>query len=163
MSGTWRSWVDRGRSPASAARGHRRVRGGRWLLPALLSSALVAACGILSPPVREEARVRVTADAESRVHVAVSTDFRAADSTDADPDSVAIELLEADTVRDQTVPFDRRFPLGESDRFYVEVLPADSVTTNVVLQVFIDGERRSEQKANIQENRLTFVFVVSEG
>lgn len=164
MSGSWRSWVDRGNSPAGAVPG--RAGAGRRvgaLAAAVLVTLPVAACGILSPPEREEARVRVTAESEALVHVATSTDFRAVDTTDTGADSLFIELLRADTIRDQSLPFDDRFSLGGSGRFYVEVLPADTATTNVVLEVFIDGMRRSEQAANIQEDRLSFVFVVSEG
>lgn len=170
MSSSWKRWA--GRSSREAARpGHEAAPGRTTVLAGLAVVLLggLVGCGLLSPTDRDEARVRVTGDtagtpdSAARVHIATSTDFRAADSTSAESASVPIELLSADTLFDRELPFDREFPLGESARFYVEVLPADSVTTNVVLEVFIDGERRSEQTANIQQDRLTFVFVVSEG
>lgn len=113
------------------------------IAPALL---LLAACDILSSSGRpEQARLRLVEESSASIEVVTSTRFGRGIG---DAGQTVVDLLTADTQR-VSMPLDRTFDIRSTERFYVEVLEADSTSELVHMQVWIDGEKKYDQTADL--------------
>ena len=100
------------------------------LLSALLPLA-AGACGWFEDPTPENVRFRLAGAAGAQVSVVYSTQFVAA----VDELGVTqVSLFQADTLR-QTLPVDTTVYIGIDRRFFVEVLPADTLTADIRVDV----------------------------
>lgn len=143
--------------PRAAARGRtaRRVAGVPGL--ALLWISLVG-CGGLGQPEREVARAVVTADRDAEVQIVTSTRFNVISFQGGPDGEPQVQFVSSDTVV-QAPPWEERFDISQTRRFFIQVTAADTGSITGNLQVFIDGEQRANLTSELQETPLTNLFV----
>jgi len=100
-------------------------------------------------------RVTVTGTSPVPMLLITSTNFTA---TRADNGTLLVNYVTADTAV-ITLPYDRSYSFGETDRFVVKLANADEDTTaDIELRVFADGAEKYRQRATMKDSSLEFVF-----
>jgi hypothetical protein len=103
-------------------------------------------------------RVTVTGTSPVPMLLITSTNFTA---TRAENGSLLVDYVAADTAV-ITLPFDRSYSFGQTDRFVVKLANSDSDTTaDIEMRVFTDGSESYRQRATMKDSSLEFVFYQS--
>lgn len=106
------------------------------------------------PP--ETARVLFEGSAPVPLEVVASTNFTR--FTDQFGETI-VELHASDTL-EASPPFDQTWSMtGTNVGFYIQVRNPDSEVADIRLRVFIDGEKRYDQEAEMADASLAWVFV----
>lgn len=126
----------------------------------MLSIMAGSGCDGLGAPEREEARVVVTAEQQEDVPVEVITSTRFnVGNLGSDTAAVQVSLLTADTAV-RLLPYEDRFGIEETRRFYILVSATDSTpAVTARMEVFIDGERQASLVAELQNQPLQNIFI----
>lgn len=130
---------------------------------ALFASLLVsAACSSISgtdddPP--EAARVLLEGTAPGPLEVVASTNFTR--FTDQSGET-SVQLHASDTL-EASLPLDQTWQMaGSNVGFYVRVMNPDSEIADIRLRVYIDGDERYDQAAELSDASVAWIFVASD-
>lgn len=125
-----------------------------WLGAVLLAALAAGGCGLLDPPVPEEARVEVTGPPGATVRLVTSTKF-VHGLTEAGTTRVVV--VSADTAIVE-LPFQSRTRIRSDQRFFVAAESIDAETSGFRMQVFIDTSREYDESGTLGEASL-FRFI----
>lgn len=129
-----------------------------WMVAAALLVAPTAACDWFDDPSPDEARVSLDGPAGQQVEVLLSKQFITGITTDG---ITQIELFDADTLV-RALPFDTVVSIRQEQRFFARTVDADTVSTQVRMQVFIDGSSRYDEQRFVNVDQLLFVFTFNQ-
>lgn len=127
-------------------------------------TTLLGAC-ISGPGPRESARAEVSGPDGVPVRLITSTEFvYQQGSGGTSPDTAGAELFAADTSF-RELPFEVSADISETRRYYVRVSMSpetDSVagsgSIDTSIQLFVDGEKKTEASGNLRENSVRVIF-----
>ncbi len=129
------------------------------LLCAVAFAVLLSGCSNLIESEQrlvKNARVTVSGTSPVPMLLITSTNFTATRNLEAG--GLNVNYILADTAA-ITLPYDRSYSFGESDRFVVKLVNGDrDSTASVEMRVYLDGEENYRQAAIMKDSSLEFVF-----
>ncbi len=129
-----------------------------WAVVWMLVFGTVAGCGLFDDPSPEEALVRLEGVAGEEVELIVSKQFLTGINSEQ---ITQVELFLSDTIV-RMLPFDTLVNIKREQRFFVRTVDADTLSSQVRMQVFIDGTSRYDQSAFVTVRQLLFVFAFNQ-
>lgn len=128
------------------------------LLSVLLAGSwLVLGCGILDEGDPTSARVVIEGEDGHPIQLVTTHDFLI--TVDQDGENREIFINSADTSA-ITSPFEKRYDLGPSKRFYATFSSAQVAPSPVSVRVYVGGDLRLDRLTVFDEEVLEFLFSV---
>lgn len=118
----------------------------------------LAGCGWFDDPTPQEARVSLDGVAGELVEMIISKQFITGISSEQ---ITQVELFDADTLV-RPIPFDTLISIKEEQRFFIRTIDADTLSSQVRMQVFIDGSSRYDQQLIVTVEQMLFLFAFNQ-
>lgn len=135
----------------------RAFSGIRLLVVGLLTVVAVGGCGLFDDPSPETVVLSLSGDAGQTVEVLMSKQFL----TGVNEFGVTqVQLFLGDTLY-RALPWDTSVSIAREQRFFVRVLDADSVETQLQMRVTIDNGQEFE-KSGVASDAFQFVFTFNQ-
>lgn len=129
----------------------------RWIV-ALFCAVLIAGCDWFEDPSPEQARISLDGTPGDMVEILLSTQFVTGITTEG---TTQVELFDPVTLT-RALPFDTVLNIRSQQRLFVRTIDADSVSSTVRMQVFIDGDRKYDEEESVNLRQLLFVFTFNQ-
>ena len=116
----------------------------------VLAAVLLTGCDLFGEQGPDEVRLSIEADAPQSVLLVTSNNFAAQRQPIFDEfgfvirDTTLVRLLTADTIV-VSLPFEQRFDISISQRFFTRAFRRDSTAIAIRMQAWVDGETRFER------------------
>jgi hypothetical protein len=120
----------------------------------IAAAATIGGCGLLDPPVPDEARVVIEGPAGARARLLTSTRFVAGLAEDG---GTRVVIVRSDTV-EVDLPFESRHAIRADQRFFVQAEPLDEGVSGFRMRVFLD-DRAEFDETGLLRTDAPFRFV----
>jgi hypothetical protein len=123
----------------------------------------VAGCGLLGEDPPDEARIRLEGRDGATVEMILSRSFVSTRQVLYDDqglprgDSLVVGFVQADTL-EVTLPFDNTYDITQYHRIYAEVVRNDPDNDRLYAQLWIDGDRVTEEEPTTAQGSLILLY-----